>query len=42
MTATDDSALKNIAAFLQKNKGKRVFVEHEVKIFLKSAGLSCA
>ncbi len=39
MTATDGSALKNIASFLQKNKGKRVFAEHEVKGFLRSMGL---
>ena len=35
MTATDGSALKNIASFLQKNKGKRVFSEHEVKRVFK-------
>ncbi|NCO83392.1 MAG: acyl-CoA synthetase [Nitrospirae bacterium CG_4_10_14_3_um_filter_44_29] len=40
MILTDDSILKNTAFFLGKNKGKKVFVEHEVKIFLKSAGLS--
>lgn len=39
MIATDDSALKNIASFLQKNKGERAFVEHEAKRFLKNAGL---
>ncbi|MDP2279809.1 MAG: acetate--CoA ligase family protein [Nitrospirota bacterium] len=39
MIATDDSALKNIASFLEKNKGKKVFVEHEAKRFLKNAGL---
>ncbi|MBI5203447.1 MAG: acetate--CoA ligase family protein [Nitrospirae bacterium] len=39
MIATDDSALKNTASFLEKNKGKKVFVEHEAKRFLKNAGL---
>ena len=39
MIATDDSALKNTASFLGKNKGKKVFVEHEAKRFLKNAGL---
>jgi len=39
MITISDSALKNIASFLEKNKGKKVFVEHEVKIFLKSLGL---
>ncbi|MEK7742243.1 MAG: acetate--CoA ligase family protein [Nitrospirota bacterium] len=39
MIATDDSALKNIASFLQKNKGKRAFAEHEVKRFLRGIGL---
>ena len=40
MTLTDDSILKNTAFFLEKNKGKKVFVEHEVKRFLRSIGLS--
>ncbi|MDI6745460.1 MAG: acetate--CoA ligase family protein [Thermodesulfovibrionales bacterium] len=40
MTASDNSTPKNIASFLEKNKGKRVFAEHEVKMFLKSMGLS--
>ncbi|MDO8746345.1 MAG: acetate--CoA ligase family protein [Thermodesulfovibrionales bacterium] len=40
MIATDDSALKNTASFLGKNKGKRAFAEHEVKKFLRSIGLS--
>lgn len=39
MILTDDSALKNIASFLEKNKGKKVFVEHEVKRFLRGIGL---
>lgn len=39
MILTDDSALKNIASFLEKNKGKKVFVDHEVKRFLRSIGL---
>ncbi len=39
MIATDDSALKNIASFLQKNKGRRAFAEHEVKRFLRGIGL---
>jgi len=39
MTAADGFALKNIASFLQKNKGKRAFAEHEVKRFLRGIGL---
>ncbi|MDP1759186.1 MAG: acetate--CoA ligase family protein [Thermodesulfovibrionales bacterium] len=39
MIATDDSTLKNIASFLQKNKGKRAFAEYEVKMFLRGIGL---
>ena len=39
MTATDGSTLKNVASFMQKNKGKRVFAEHEVKRFLRGIGL---
>ena len=42
MIATDDSALKNIASFLQKNKGRRAFAEHEVKSVFKGHRTSCA
>ncbi|RJQ41476.1 MAG: acyl-CoA synthetase [Nitrospiraceae bacterium] len=40
MTAGDDSVLKHTVSFLEKHKGKRVFLEHEVKVFLRSIGLT--
>ncbi|MBI1811759.1 MAG: acetate--CoA ligase family protein [Nitrospirae bacterium] len=40
MTASDDSVLKRTVSFLKKHKGKRVFLEHEVKVFLRSLGLT--
>jgi acetyl-CoA synthetase (ADP-forming) len=39
MTATDDPTPKNAAFFLEKNKGKKVFVEYEAKRFLRGIGL---
>jgi len=39
MTAGDSYVIKNIAVFLEKNKGKKIFLEHEVKSFLKENGL---
>lgn len=39
MITADDSALKSTASFLQMNKGKKTFVEYEVKGFLKSSRL---
>jgi len=39
MTAGDSYVIKNTAVFLEKNKGEKVFLEHEVKAFLKNVGL---
>jgi len=39
MTTSDNSTLKIITSFLEKNKEKKVFLEHEVKTLLKNAGL---